>query len=159
MSDERETPEGVNESGGGAGESHGDSHGGSHGTSDGGGYSGGGGHDGGGGLGKSSTGLDANVAALLACVLGFITGLVFIILEKDSRFVKFWAWQSFVASGSLAITSIVLSSFIPCIGALISMVLGLGGLVLWIVMMLKAYQGETWKVPIVGDFAEKQAGN
>ncbi|ANM31573.1 membrane protein [Acidobacteria bacterium Mor1] len=106
---------------------------------------------------KSSTGLDENVAGLLSYLLGFITGLIFFLIEKDSKFVKFHAMQSIVAFGSLMVLSIVLN-FVPFIGCLITMVLPLVGLVLWILLMVKAYQGERFKLPVIGDFAEKQAG-
>jgi len=105
-------------------------------------------------MAKSSTGLDENVAGLLCYVLGWITGLVFFLVEKDSEFVKFHAMQSLVVFLGLTVLIIVLG-FIPYIGWVISSILGIIGLILWIVLMLKAYQGERWKVPVAGDFAEK----
>ena len=103
---------------------------------------------------KSSTGLDENVAGLLCYVLGWLTGLVFLLVEKDSEFVKFHAMQSLVVFLGITVLSIALG-FIPYIGWVISSIIGLIGLILWIVLMIKAYQGERWKVPVAGDFAEK----
>ena len=105
-------------------------------------------------MAKSSTGLDENVAGLLCYVLGWLTGLVFLLIEKDSEFVKFHAMQSLVVFLGVTVLSIALG-FIPYIGWVISSIIGLIGLILWIVLMIKAYQGERWKVPIAGDFAEK----
>jgi len=85
---------------------------------------------------RSSTGLDANVAGLLCYVLGWISGLVF---------------------GVLTLARIVLD-FIPFIGWVISWLIAVLGLVLWIVLMVKAYQGEMYKLPWSGDFAEKRVG-
>ena len=111
---------------------------------------------------KSSTGLDENVAGLLCYVGGWITGLIFFVLEKDSKFVKFHALQSLVVFAAFTVVCTVLQIFtqIPFIGLLISIVLGLLGLlafILWIILMLKAYQHELFKLPWSGDFAEKQA--
>ena len=105
-------------------------------------------------MAKSSTGLDENVAGLLCYVLGWLTGLVFLLIEKESEFVKFHAMQSLVVFLGITVLSIALG-FIPYIGWVISSMIGLIGLILWIVLMIKAYQGERWKVPIAGDFAEK----
>ena len=57
---------------------------------------------------KSSTGMDANLAALLSYLLGFITGIVFFILEKDSKYVKFHAMQSILVSVAIMIVNFIL---------------------------------------------------
>ena len=108
-------------------------------------------------LGKSSTGMQANFAALLAYVFGLVTGLIFFLVEKESKFVKFHAMQSICASVCFFVIGMVLA-FIPAIGALAMMLLNLGGLILWIFCMVKAYQGELFRLPIIGDIAAKQAG-
>lgn len=110
---------------------------------------------------KSSTGLDENVAGLLCYVAGWITGLIFFVLEKDSKFVKFHALQSLVVFGAISAVLAVLQFFtiIPFLGIVISAVMGLLGLlafILWIILMVKAYQHELFKLPWAGDFAEKQ---
>ena len=63
-------------------------------------------------LGKTSTGMQANVAALLSYGFGWITGLVFYLIEKENKFVRFHAFQSIVVFGALTVLSIVLA-FIP----------------------------------------------
>jgi len=105
----------------------------------------------------SSTGLSENVAATLCYVLGWITGLVFLLVEKQSGFVRFHAMQSLMTFGLLFIASIV-SNFVPGIGPLLGALIGLLTLVLWILLMFKAWSGARYKLPLVGDEAEKQAG-
>ena len=106
--------------------------------------------------GKTSMGLEPNVAGLLCYVLGWVTGLIFFILEKENKFVRFHAMQSIVTFGTLTVVSIVLS-FIPFIGWIISWLLSVLGLILWIILMIKAYQGQKYKLPWAGTIAEKQA--
>lgn len=107
---------------------------------------------------KTSTGMQANVEALLAYLVGFVTGIVFMIIEKENKFVRFHAMQSIFLSGGLFVAHIILG-FIPYVGWIISILLSLLGLVLWIILMLKAYQGELYKLPVIGDIAEKQVQN
>jgi len=107
-------------------------------------------------MAKSSTGLEENVAGLLCYVLGWITGLVFFLIEKDSNFVRFHAMQSIIVFGVLSVASIIFS-WIPVIGGVITGLISLLALVLWIILMIKAYQGEKFKLPWAGDLADKQA--
>lgn len=102
---------------------------------------------------KSTTGLDANLAALVCYVLGFVTGIVMLVIEKDSKFVRFHAMQSVMTFLGLFAINIVLG-FIPILGWLISLLLLPVTVILWLVLMFKAYQGEKFKLPIVGDMAE-----
>ena len=108
-------------------------------------------------MGKSSTGMQANFAALLSYVLGLITGLIFFLVEKDNKFVKFHAMQSIVFSVGMFVVSFILV-MIPVIGILANLLLQIAALVAWIVCMIKAYQGEYFKLPVIGDIAAKQAG-
>jgi len=102
--------------------------------------------------GQSSTGLDENVAGLLCYLLGFITGIVFLVVEKKSRFVKFHAMQSTITFLSLFVISVVLG-WIPIIGLLVYPIWILS-LILWLVLMIKALQGKRYSLPIVGKMAE-----
>ncbi len=106
---------------------------------------------------KTSTGLEENVAGLLCYVLGWISGLVFILIEKDNKFVRFHALQSIIVFGFITIASFILG-FIPLLGYILSVLLSLLAFVLWIVLMIKAYQGNKYKIPWAGDIAEKQIG-
>jgi len=100
---------------------------------------------------KTSTGLEANVAGLLCYVLGWVSGLVFILIEKEDKFVRFHAMQSIVTFGAITVVSSVLSilGLIPFIGIafdIINWIIGLLAFVLWIVLMIKAYQGTMYKL-------------
>jgi len=106
---------------------------------------------------KTSTGLEANVAGLLCYVLGWISGIVFILLEKENKFVRFHAIQSIYVFGILSIASFVLG-WIPVINVIIGWVVPILAFILWIVLMVKAYQGVKYKVPWVGDIADRQTG-
>jgi len=122
--------------------------------------------------GESSTGLSPNVAGLLCYVAGWVTGIIFVVLEKKSKFVKFHAWQSIMVFGVLTLAHLILSTMLIGIGraswpfvnvGLISAgtalgwIIGIVMLALWIVLMIFAYQGKMWKVPLAGNWAEKQA--
>ena len=105
-------------------------------------------------MAKSSTGMEENVAGLLCYLVGWVSGLVFFLIEKDSKFVKFHAMQSIITFVALTVIMWI-ANVIPLIGWLISGLVGLLALVLWIVLMIKAYQGEKFKLPVIGDLAEK----
>jgi len=106
------------------------------------------------GNGKTSLGLDENIEAMLSYLLGWLTGIIFLLLEKESDFVRFHAMQSTVTFLAINVLQLFLR-FIPVIGWLLSALLGIVALILWIVGMVKAYQGERYKFPIFGDLAEE----
>lgn len=104
---------------------------------------------------KTALGIDENIEGLLCYVLGFITGIVFLVLEKENKFVRFHAMQSIAVFLPLFVIGFVIW-MIPFIGWAIGTLLWIVELVLWLLLMLKAYQGETYKLPVAGDFAEQQ---
>lgn len=104
---------------------------------------------------QSSTGIDARMAAALSYLLWFVSGIVFLVLEKDSKFVKFHAMQSVLLFLPLSVLQMVLWA-IPLLGWLLGFFLWIGSLAIWLVLMFKAYQGEKFKLPFVGDIAEQQ---
>jgi uncharacterized membrane protein len=104
---------------------------------------------------ESSTGLSANVAGLLCYVAGWITGIVFIVLEKKSIFVKFHAWQSIMTFGVLTVAYLIFSR-IPFIGWILSILIYILMAILWIILIIQECTGKMWKVPWAGDWAEKQ---
>ena len=106
--------------------------------------------------GKTSTGMEQNVEGLLCYVVGWITGIVFLLLEKDNRFVRFHAIQSIVVFGAFTVLEIIFG-FIPVIGWILNALLGILAFILWIVLMVKAYQGQMFKLPVAGDIAEKNS--
>lgn len=94
------------------------------------------------------TGLPKNTAAALSYVLGWLTGIVFLLIEKDP-FVRFHAAQSIIVFGILTIVTII--PFLWMIAPLAWIV----SFVLWLVLIFKAYQGEDFKLPWVSDLAKK----
>jgi uncharacterized membrane protein len=109
----------------------------------------------------TALGIDNNIEGALAYFFGLLTGILFLVLEKDDKFVKFHAVQSIIVSIAamilLPIIGIMLM-FIPVIGWLIYILLYLGMFALWLLLMFKAYQKEMFKLPIAGDIAAKQVG-
>jgi uncharacterized membrane protein len=117
------------------------------------------------------SGLSENLAALLSYVLGWITGLIFFILDKRP-YVRFHAAQSVVVFLGLHILRAVLGAIfgvgwwfggvgdwgIFTVNALLLNLLSMLSLVLWIVLMVKAFQGVRFKLPLAGDIAESLAG-
>ena len=106
-------------------------------------------------MAKTSMNLEENVAALLCYVLVWITGIVFLILEKENKFVRVHAFQSLFTFLPLFVAAWILS-YIPIIGWILAALIWILVIILWFVLMFKAYQGERYKLPIVGDIAEKQ---
>lgn len=102
----------------------------------------------------STTGLEPKVAGLLCYLGGWITGIIFLIIEKQNKFVRFHALQSVLTFGALTIASAILSH-IPLIGGFFSACIGILAFILWIILMVKAYQGELYKVPVAGHVAEE----
>ncbi len=108
---------------------------------------------------KSSTGMEQNIASLLCYVFGFVTGIVFILIEKDNKVVRFHAFQSLFTSLPLFILyyvlAIVLGGILP---GIVFTLIYLALLGLMIFLAVKAFQNQMIKLPIVGDLAAKQAG-
>lgn len=105
---------------------------------------------------ETTTGLAPNVAGLLCYVGWWISGIVFVVLEKKSIFVRFHAWQSIVTFGVLTVVQIAIA-VIPFVGWILSPLVWILSVVLWILLMVQAGSGKMWKLPWVGNWAEKQA--
>ncbi|OPY79618.1 MAG: Chloroplast import component protein (Tic20) [Syntrophorhabdus sp. PtaU1.Bin153] len=106
-------------------------------------------------LGTSSTGINPTVAGLLCYLVGFVTGIIFLIIEKENKFVRFHATQSVLTFGFLFVLHVVLP-LIPFLGWLLVWPAHIVTLVVWILLMVKAFKGEYYKLPIVGDIAEQK---
>lgn len=112
------------------------------------------------------SGLAPNVASLLCYMCTVITGIIFLVIEKESKEVRFHAWQAiclgvaaFIVQLGLSILTAILGSiagFLGMIMGIIAPIVGLTFFIFWIICMIKAYQGEHFKLPIIGDIAEKQ---
>ena len=102
---------------------------------------------------RTSTGLDANVAAALSYLVGFVTGIIFLLVEKENRFVRFHAMQSTLLFAGIVAIDILLQ-IVPILGALVVLIVVIPlSAVLWLLLMFKAFQGEEFKLPLVGQMA------
>jgi uncharacterized membrane protein len=124
-------------------------------------------------IGKSSTGLDENIAALLSYVFGWISGLVFFLIEKDSKLVRFHAMQSILFCVLVAVLGIalwvvtflfflvgamlpdIMGSLLALLGTFIWLIFSVALLIAWILCLVRAYQGQFFKLPFIGNMAEK----
>ncbi len=106
-------------------------------------------------MNTSSTGLSENVAGALCYALGWVTGLVFLVIERQSEFVRFHAMQSLIAFGLLSVAGFVIN-VMPGLGSFLSWLISMLAVVLWILLMFKAWSGERYRLPWVGEEAEKQ---
>jgi len=103
---------------------------------------------------KTSTGLQENVAGLLCYVGWWVSGLVFLLIEKDNQFVRFHAIQSIIVFAVVTVAYIVFSLipfsfvFIPIVSVI--------AVILWVILMIKAYQGKLFKLPWAGEMAAKR---
>jgi len=109
----------------------------------------------------TQSGLSENAAGAIAYIT-VVPAIVFLVMEPYNRnpYIRFHAWQCiFLSIGcvGLWIVDIVLA-FIPIIGWLIMLLLGLGVFVLWIVCIMKALNGQKFMIPVIGPLAAKQAG-
>lgn len=121
----------------------------------------------------TETGLEPNVAGALAYVLGVLTGVLFFVLERDNEFVRFHAAQSIVVFGALFVASVGLSLFSTLTSAglgggagffvfgllslfvsLVWFAVGVAGFVLWLYLIVRAYQGETPRIPVAAGIAD-----
>lgn len=108
-------------------------------------------------------GLDDNIAGLLCYLFGIITGVIFLFVKPESKFVRFHAWQSIMVTALIGLLGIIIAiidfilAYIPIIGwlfgLLLTMVYTLGIFVLWIILMVTAYQGKELNIPIAGQIA------
>ena len=117
-----------------------------------------------------SAGMEENMASALCYLFGWLTGVLFLVLEpyNKNRTVRFHAFQSiFLNVGIIAvwivlvIFSSILLHIVPLLGILFTLVyavFGFGMFLLWLFLMYKAYNKEKFVIPIIGPLAEKQAG-
>jgi uncharacterized membrane protein len=118
-----------------------------------------------------SAGMEENLASALCYVFGWLTGVIFLVLDpyNKNRTIRFHAFQSIFLSVALIPIYIVVGIFslilthIPVLGPLVAIlmysVLGLGFFCLWLFLMYKAYNKEKFVIPLIGPLAEKQVAN
>jgi len=106
---------------------------------------------------RTSMGKGARTAGWLSYLGGWVTGLIFLLLKRENRFVRFHAMQSLIFFGAMSMVTAVFSQ-IPLLG-FIGDGLGFVSFVCWIVLMVAAARGRYYKLPIIGDYAEKWANS
>ncbi len=117
---------------------------------------------------RTSTGIDAPLASVLCYAGWWLTGLVFLVVERQHQGVRFHAAQSVVVFGGLSIAMIALGSVSvvallvpgPAFRLLQSMgnLIWIGGVLLWIALLVKTFRGETWRVPLASGVADRIVG-
>ena len=122
----------------------------------------------GGNKGVAGIGLMPNVASLLCYIFAPVPSIIFLLIEKENKDVLFHAWQGALLGGALIIGSllftimrVIMSSIALFFGSIFSFffsLLWLAYFILTVVGMIKAYQGERWKIPVIGDIAAQKAG-
>ncbi len=111
-------------------------------------------------LNKTELGLEENITGALTYLLGFVTGILLVLIERDNKFVKFHAIQSIMVFLPLYVVGSVVSilTAIPYLGEifkiLYSMIL-ISDFILWVLLIFKAYKHEMFKLPIIGNLAEE----
>ena len=104
---------------------------------------------------QTALGIGENIEGALCYVLGWITGILFLVLEKENKFIRFHAMQSLVVFLFLFVINIFIG-WVPIIGWLIALLTIPVGFILWILLIIKAFQGKLYKLPFAGKFAEEQ---
>ncbi len=121
--------------------------------------------------GKTALGLDTNVGALLCylpiCAISLIYSIIVLVTDKSNKFVRFHAFQSLLLTGVYVVLLIVVSIFAGIIGGvtgsgalasltgILSFVVIAAFILLMILGCVKGYQGQFWKLPVIGDMADK----
>lgn len=118
---------------------------------------------------SQGTGLAPNLASLLCYFCPPITGIIFMIIEKENKDILFHSWQSTlfgIVSFVFMVGLKIVAAFMGYIWSVLGFLVGLTSWVIlmaifiaWIVCLIKSYQGERWKIPVIGDFAEQKAGS
>jgi uncharacterized membrane protein len=116
----------------------------------------------------SETGLPSNIGAGICALFPLFGGIIFYLIEKKDQFVRHWAIQGIYFGAAWCLLSIAITvlagifSHMPLIGLLflilfsmLQFVVGLGGLVLWIIGIIKAFKGERWEYPFISAYGRK----
>jgi uncharacterized membrane protein len=103
---------------------------------------------------QTSLGVTENVGGVLAYLFGWVSGLIILLLEQKNGFVRFHAMQSILLSVAIGMLSVALG-YLPLFGWMSMIFLMPVAFILWIVLIVKAYNGERYKLPILGDLTEQ----
>ncbi|GER87683.1 hypothetical protein KDW_18450 [Dictyobacter vulcani] len=110
----------------------------------------------------STMNIDPNLASGLSYLFWWVSGLIFFMMEKKNRMVRFHAMQSIMLTGAWTVVWVVLrvGMSLPAIGlafGCLSILAGIGFFVVWLICMINAFQGKYFKLPYIGEYAEKYA--
>lgn len=103
-----------------------------------------------------------NLVAALSYLLGFITGIIILLVEKDDKFIRFHAMQATLIFGGLFVLNIIFEivvkpiDFLGFFSTILSTGITIAAVIVWAVSMFKAYQGQVYKWPYVGKIAERK---
>ncbi len=103
----------------------------------------------------STTGINSNIAAALAYLFGFISGVAMLVIERDDKFVRFHAMQSTLTFFAAIVLMMIATSF-PVVGFMLRALLSIATAVIWGFLIYKAFTGERYKLPYIGEMAERQ---
>ena len=117
---------------------------------------------------KQTSGIAPHIAGVLCYLCPPFTSLIFILIEKEDKTVIFHAWQGVALGVSFILLFFaiqILSAIMGAIASVLGIIVGfalpmlwLAGFALMLICLIKSYQGDRWKIPVLGDFAAKQAG-
>lgn len=116
-------------------------------------------------LGPTTVNMEPNVMAGLSYLGAWVTGLIFFLIEKQNRFVRFHAMQSILIFASLTILSIAVNiveaalASVTFLGCFLTPLVSLAWLIVWLICMINAFQGKYFKLPVIGDYAERWANS
>ena len=107
-------------------------------------------------MNETSIGMKENVVSGLWYLFGWFSGLIILLIEQNNREVRFHAWQSILVFGPLSLLAVI-AGWLPVLGGLLTPLVSIATVVLWLVLMIKAFQGQRLSLPIVGPIAEDWA--
>jgi len=110
-------------------------------------------------LAKTAIGFEENITNVLSYFLMPLSSIIILLVEKQNKTVRFHAMQATILGIILSVAYVISGVLvIVLIGLLLLPLIGLISFILWLFLMFKAYKGEKYKLPVIGDFAEKQMG-
>lgn len=110
----------------------------------------------------TSTDPNRNIVAALSYLLGFVTGIVILLVESDDKYIRFHAMQSTIVFLGLFLLNIFIGilfsqiRFLGVVSNILGTLITIFALIIWVVSMIKAYRGKVFKWPIVGNLAESK---
>lgn len=105
-------------------------------------------------MAETSTGLDEKIAGMLAYIITWPSGIIFLILEPNNKYVRFHALQSILVFGPLMVIGFIFG-WIPYLGTIVTILVSVAAFILWVILLVKSSQGQKYQVKWAGPLAEK----